>query len=198
MFSWKPSPDDTVDFVILQCDMSQRVLWRHGGQEVDVTEEVEFVLGAHSKKRDFAMQEEDDSEGIAPFAEKLVHIDVIVGFFYFFFVLRIAGYLRSTIFRFMSVFEPTGTLIGSGDIVVRATIICLHWRLGRVNCGNPRKQGKRQQDCTEKRFDFIEDWTSVSNMVIFHSYVNVYQRVIQLYIGQFRHSAVNDPFAELV
>ena len=100
-------------------------------------------MGAHSKKRDFAMQEEDDSEGIAPFAEKLVHIDVFVGFFYFFFVLRIAGYLRSTIFRFMSVFEPTGTpLTGSGDIVVRGLSFVCTGDLEESTAEIPESKGK--------------------------------------------------------
>ena len=72
-----------------------------------------------------------------------MHIDVFVGFFYFFFVLRIAGYLRSTIFRFMSVFEPTGTpLTGSGDIVVRGLSFVCTGDLEESTAEIPESKGK--------------------------------------------------------
>ena len=51
--------------------MSQRVLWRHGGQEIDETQTADLLLGVHSKTRDFAMQQEEDSNGIASFTEQL-------------------------------------------------------------------------------------------------------------------------------
>jgi len=65
------SPDTTAYFLILPCDMSQRVLWRHGGQEIDETQTADLLLGVHSKTRDFAMQQEEDSNGIASFTEQL-------------------------------------------------------------------------------------------------------------------------------
>ena len=40
-------------FVILECDMTKRVLWRHGGQEVDVSDpgEIEFLLEALGEEK---------------------------------------------------------------------------------------------------------------------------------------------------
>ena len=70
----QPSPEVRVYFVILECDMTKRVLWRHGGQEVDVSDpgEIEFVLEAHSEKRNFALQAVEDPEDIGLFAERLL------------------------------------------------------------------------------------------------------------------------------
>ena len=54
------APEDAYDVLVLQCDLRNKVLLRHGTQRVTAREDSTCLLWANSKRQKFRLQEEDD------------------------------------------------------------------------------------------------------------------------------------------
>jgi hypothetical protein len=66
------SPDASYYFVILDCDLSEKVLLRSYGRELEVADTTDFLVAIASQKRSFGMLEQTDAEDLASFTNTLV------------------------------------------------------------------------------------------------------------------------------
>ena len=68
----EPSPNELVYFVVAEMDLENQVLLCHGGIEVDISQDAEYLVTAQSRRRNFAIQASNDAQSLVSFTEELV------------------------------------------------------------------------------------------------------------------------------